>query len=194
MNNFTGKMWTCGGPEIISTYDALRWLAAEVKPASYLEIGVSGGRSMQTIFEIHRPDRMVLCDLWDPNQTWGGSGNTNHRHISDWLYARGYPDSSVRFLDGDSKVLIPTLKEQFELILVDGNHSAEGALQDLINCWPLLSPNGIMILDDVAHPSYPGVALAFTQFISCTPDVDFVMESRRVWWHRVALMCKRTGL
>lgn len=191
MNNFTGKMWTCGGEEVISTYVALQWAAAEVKPKSYLEIGVSGGRSMQTVFNVHRPDRMVLCDLWDSKQAWGGNGASNHYHVATWLRAQGYPDSSVQFMDGDSVVLIPTLKEQFEMILVDGNHSAEGALQDLTNCWPLLSPNGIMILDDVDHFSYPGVALAFTKFISHTPDVDFVMESRRVWWHRVALMCKR---
>lgn len=192
MNKFTGKMWTC--PEnVISTYVALRWAASEVKPKSYLEIGVSNGTSTETVLNTHRPDRMVLCDLWDPQQAWGGSGKNSHQHISNWLQSQGYPESSVQFLDGDSRVLIPTLKESFDLILVDGNHSAEGAFQDLVNCWPLLSPTGLMILDDVDHFSYPGVALGFAKFISHTPDVDFVMESRRVWWHRVAIMCKRNG-
>ena len=37
---------------------------------------------------------------------------------------------------------------QFDLINVDGDHSYEGCLKDMTNCWPLLRDGGIMIVDD----------------------------------------------
>jgi len=38
--------------------------------------------------------------------------------------------------------------KKFDFIYVDGDHNAPQVLEDLCNCWQLLSPGGIMICDD----------------------------------------------
>jgi hypothetical protein len=40
----------------------------------------------------------------------------------------------------------------FDLINVDGDHSFVGALKDCWNCWPLLNPGGLMLIDDMCFP------------------------------------------
>jgi predicted O-methyltransferase YrrM len=190
MNYFANKFWTGTDDTSLNLCEALAWAAAEVKPFSYLEVGVDNGRSCKVVFGAHVPKRVVFCDLWDPDYAWGGQGFSGHNHISQWLRGIGYSESSVLFLDGDSRVLIPTLKESFDLILVDGGHSFEVAFADLINCWPLLNPKGLLVLDDVKHPTYFEVARAFNTFVACTSDVDIVPESKALWRESVVL-CKK---
>lgn len=38
--------------------------------------------------------------------------------------------------------------QTFDLVNVDGDHSYEGALRDCRQCWPLLAPGGLMLVDD----------------------------------------------
>ena len=56
----------------------------------------------------------------------------------------GFPDSSLRLCCGDSKEWLPklaeTLKEKADIVLVDGDHTYEGALTDLKNAVPLVKP------------------------------------------------------
>jgi hypothetical protein len=56
-----------------------------------------------------------------------------------------------RVIEGDSRVVLPQLaeaKEKFRLILVDGGHSYQEAYPDLVNSVPLLSPHGVVVVDD----------------------------------------------
>jgi len=43
----------------------------------------------------------------------------------------------------------------FDLITVDGDHSEEGAFDDLLNVIPHLNVGGILVFDDIAHPTHP---------------------------------------
>ena len=101
---------------------------AFIKPVnSYLEIGVDGGGSLNTVLCEGRPERIVLCDIWDPTYCEHGDAKPRVLEILDFF------EATARFLDGDSKRLIPTLKESFDLVTVDGDHSPEGAYIDLCN-------------------------------------------------------------
>jgi hypothetical protein len=40
------------------------------------------------------------------------------------------------------------IKRQFDLIYIDGDHSAQGVLRDLVLSWPLLLKSGVMICED----------------------------------------------
>jgi predicted O-methyltransferase YrrM len=57
------------------------------------------------------------------------------------------PQTKFTFLECNTQEGIPSLG-QFDLIHVDGDHSYEGALRDMNNCWPLLNHSGLMIVDD----------------------------------------------
>lgn len=87
--------------------------------------------------------------------------------------------SSVEFKTGDSKDVLPTLRQahanSFDLYLVDGDHTYEGALRDMVNGLPLMKRGGIIAVHDVdtgitiaeATPDHPApVYEAFMDFIS----------------------------
>ena len=142
-------------------HSALRFAARWLCPLdSYLEIGVDGGGSLLAVVENvpHPLKHIVLCDLWQ----WERHPHfRSHAHIEEMLKERNVDMTTVDFLDGDSKVMIPSLPLMFDLITVDGDHSAEGALADLNNTWPLLRQGGILVMDDVGHVSYPHLTQVF---------------------------------
>jgi predicted O-methyltransferase YrrM len=86
---------------------------------------------------------------------YGGSGRGNHEHIDAILKELNYK-GDVEFIDGDSRVeLPPKIGElEYDLILVDGDHSYNGAWMDLWNAWKMLKEDGVMIFDDLLHPEH----------------------------------------
>lgn len=165
------KTWTYSGDAGYSLRDAILY-ALKAAPKSYLEIGVDGGMSLEPLLMFHRPERIVLSDIWNPE--YCQHGHNSHAHIAAMLSRLGVDLRDVTFLDGDSKVTIPTLKETFDLITVDGDHSAEGALVDLQNTWPLLNEGGLLLFDDTNHPEYPWLhptMVNWMKSVSPTPEV-----------------------
>lgn len=147
-------------------YDALVDIARQAQPKSYLEIGVSRGDSLTVVLENSTPERLALFDEWGSES--GGQGLGGHDHIIQLLNRLSYHEEAL-FFDGSSHVLLPQFKKTwesckgdlFDLILVDGDHSEEGARQDLYDVVGLLAPGGYVVFDDVApdffHPYLLGV-------------------------------------
>lgn len=52
-----------------------------------------------------------------------------------------------------SREFLPTYTKKFDVIHIDGDHSADGVYQDLVLCHSLLKSNGIMWMDDVEMSS-----------------------------------------
>lgn len=122
------------------------------KIESYLEIGVREGDSSKIVLE-NAPNlkEIYLCDTY--KGFYGGSNRGNHNHLLP--LEQQYPKVKFTFLDGDSKLTIPTINDkQFDLIYIDGDHSPEGALTDLVNCHRILKERGFIIVDDICHPSH----------------------------------------
>jgi len=91
----------------------------------------------------------------------------------------GLPSERVTYLCGDSAVALPGLRERygghFDICLVDGDHTFEGATTDLENALPLVRPGGLIAVHDVdpgramaeATPAHPApVYDALTAFAS----------------------------
>jgi predicted O-methyltransferase YrrM len=136
-------------------HDTLASICAWLQPESYLEVGVDGGGSLGAVLgSAPNLQRLVLCDIWDPR--YCEHGLVSHNHIVTLLAQLGY-FKAVAFMDGDSHLLLPQLPSatMFDLITVDGDHSAEGARRDLDDCWPHLNLGGVLVMDDVRHPTWP---------------------------------------
>jgi SAM-dependent methyltransferase len=54
----------------------------------------------------------------------------------------------------------------FDIIHLDGEHTEKAVAEDLIKCLDHLKPGGILIVDDIRHPYFPGVAYSIWKFIA----------------------------
>jgi len=135
----------------------------------YLEIGTREGGSLRVVLENAGPDieSVWVADMW--GSYWGGSGRGSHAHIDQLLDDFGF-DGRRAFLDGNSRDTIPDLMPEkadtFDLVLVDGDHSAEGGLADLNNVWPLVKPGGCVVFHDITHPEHMYLADVFGEFVA----------------------------
>jgi predicted O-methyltransferase YrrM len=126
-------------------------------PKNVLEIGVRRGMSTVAI-AAGTPDANLTCiDLWI--QGYGERPNPGESAIRPDLLAVGHRGNVV-FHTGNSHQVLPQLFAQqpgveFDLILVDGDHTEAGALQDLRDVFPHLGPGGMLVFDDVGHPMHP---------------------------------------
>lgn len=164
-------------------WDVLEQLCRENVIESYLEIGVSDGGSLRRVVSGNKNlKQLVLCDKW--TATYGGSGRGSNVHIKRLLAELEYKGVTT-FLDGDSKVRIPTLHgyNEFDLVNVDGDHSDAGALTDLTNCWPMVRPGGFLTFDDIVNDSHPTLRGVFW---------DFVKTAKPEWAHEN--ISKRNGV
>ena len=151
-----------------SLYRFLAGHCAAHQVRRYLEIGTRDGGSLRVVLENagQQLEAVWVADKW--GNDYGGSGRGSHEHIEQLLDDCNF-DGLRDFLDGDSRVTIPSLMpeqaEAFDLVLVDGDHSAEGGLADLDNVWPLVRPGGCVAFHDITHPAHPYLAEVFEGFV-----------------------------
>lgn len=167
-----------------SLHATLRFLADDVR--DYLEIGCREGDSLREVV-LHAPalKRVVVCDLWGSD--FGGTGRGSHCHIDRLLDELGFTGERV-FLDGDSRETVPTIRGTFDLVLVDGDHSDEGARADLQNAWPLVVSGGMLLFHDICHPAHPGLMPVWTEFVRCLSNCGETNEI--LWGHGVGVAQK----
>jgi hypothetical protein len=145
------------------------WLAEYARThivQRYLEIGVRDGDSLrQVVANSQTVGVLYMADTW--GDQYGGTGRGTGMHIERLLDDLGYQGERV-FLVGDSRQTIPQMRPQqwADLILIDGDHSAEGALADLKNCWPRLVPGGRLVFHDVHHPEHRYLEDLFLEFVA----------------------------
>jgi hypothetical protein len=81
------------------------------------------------------------------------------------------------------------------IIHIDGSHQYEVVRNDLQNALNLLSPEGVIVLDDYSNFAYPGVARAFWEFyenheigiICATPARIYVAKKQYISSYQLAL-------
>lgn len=128
-----------------------------IQPRNYLEIGVRRGRSVCVVVRACPSVNITAFDMWI--QGYAGMDNPGPEFVRAELSKHGHT-GNISFIDGDSHQTIPFYFKQypeatFDLITVDGDHSEAGAFDDLKNVIPHLSVGGILVFDDIAHPSHP---------------------------------------
>jgi len=69
----------------------------------------------------------------------------------------------------------------YDMIHLDGEHSQTQVTQDLTNLRPLLSQNGILIIDDIFYHSYPGVTAAAFLFIDENNLAPFLLTEKKIY-------------
>lgn len=117
-------------------------LLQTIKPKVAIEIGTYNGGSLQVLSEFS--DKVYAVDL-----------------TPSYRDKRCAELSNVEYLIGDSKTIIPDLVSKInsnddivEFILIDGDHSTQGVLEDITNVLKLLPKQPItIILHDSFNPA-----------------------------------------
>ena len=156
-----------GKPE---TRAFVTFLARQIVPSTFLEIGVRRGWSTAAV-AIASPDCQIYAfDEWHEN--YGGSPNPGPQFVQNELEKFGYTKPIV-FINGNSHKTLPSFfrgnNETFDMILVDGDHSVDGARQDLMDTMPHINVGGAMVFDDTVdceglQEVWDGLVKAFPNF------------------------------
>lgn len=128
-----------------------------LQPKTYLEIGVRKGRSACMVARGCPSVNMVAFDMWIQN--YAGMENPGEEFVRQELIKHGHT-GVISFINGDSHQTIPTFFSQYpdttlDMITVDGDHTEQGAFNDLYNVIPHLSIGGVLVFDDISHPAHP---------------------------------------
>lgn len=123
-----------------------RWLAQHKGRADLraLEIGSFEGRSTMWLCEnilTAAGSRIDCVDLFAPDSVYGDY----HRRFRSNTAA--YREKITEY-PGPSFEMLKRVVGPYDIVYVDGWHSAFGALADGVMSWPLLKVGGIMIFDD----------------------------------------------
>ncbi|HZH26066.1 MAG TPA: class I SAM-dependent methyltransferase [Azospirillaceae bacterium] len=150
---------------------ALLAVAQLVKPSSYLEIGVRRGRSMAAVTSVVPDCAVVGIDMWQTN--YAGMPNPGAEFVKSQLALVGHR-GPAEFIDGNSHEVLPRLFAErpdlvFDMITVDGDHSLEGAAQDLRDVLPRLAIGGVIVFDDISHPLHPELLGLWREMVADDP-------------------------
>jgi predicted O-methyltransferase YrrM len=126
--------------------------AIEHKPKRILEIGTRTGISLCQLLSAYidtsNIERIVSCDLYND----GFISPELVKYNLSYLGISQAIINKIEFKVGDSKIEIPKLNADsgFDYILVDGDHSKEGAMIDLENASQLIIKDGAIVFDDIS--------------------------------------------
>ena len=173
-------------------------LQSERSAFTILEIGSWAGGSAITwaeaIKKFNHGNGLVVCmDPWvqylQANLERGGVYDAMSRAIGQGkilnlfmhnIKASGHEDV-VRFIRGSSDEFLSRLaKNQFDLVFIDGAHTYDQVLKDLINSAPLLRDEGILCGDDLELQA-PMVDMEFQRR---NLEFDFICDPKtNKWYH-----------
>jgi predicted O-methyltransferase YrrM len=146
-------------------------LAELMQPQRYLEVGVFHGQSMAMMGALCPDCEIVGFDLWIPK--YAGLDNFGPDFVRKQLERVGHR-ASVTLISGDSHVTLPEFfaahpTESFDVITVDGDHTEEGAAQDLMHVIPHLRTGGFLVFDDIAYSGFAHLTRVWSQLVASDP-------------------------
>ena len=137
-HNFTNDWFTSNIPiwrEVLAPYAGRR-------DVHYLEVGVFEGRSAIWMLEnvlIHPSSTLTGIDLFP--------GDLKERYLAN-LRLSGHADKAIT-VTGLSQIELRSLQtDSYDIIYIDGGHTADMVLADAVLCWELLKTGGLLIFDD----------------------------------------------
>ena len=155
----------------------------------FLQIGAyTGDATVWLVDNILTQANSVLEDV----DIWTGSDEDEHKAM-DWADIERVYDSRIAFRPNvikykmDSREYLRSVEEPtFDFIYIDGDHTAEGVLQDAVLAWRLLKPGGIIAFDDYLWTDPRGIEYqpgwSIDTFVGIVKDDSEVLVSNSQVW------------
>lgn len=123
---------------------------------AYMEVGVRRGRSLAIVGAMHPKAHLVGFDMWITG--YGGNENPGPALVRSELTKVGHT-GTLELIEGNSRETVPAYfgahpQTFFDVITIDGDHSARGARIDLENAIPRLKIGGVLVFDDITNPAH----------------------------------------
>lgn len=94
----------------------------------------------------------------------------------------------INRIAGRTDIEVPKLpKDYYDLILIDADHSFEGALQDLFSCWEIMKEDSFILMHDTRNPEGE-VGKALKVFKETYPEASVI--SMMGEWQGISLIQK----
>lgn len=185
---------------------ALRAISRAIQPRSYLEIGTRRGWSLAQVLAECPTVRAYSFDWW--MQSYGGVDNPGPGFVRDEMQ-RVAPlhRGELHFLSGNSHDLLPVffqnipfeeteLAEEavvragedapsmFDLVTVDGDHTALGTWWDLADVIPRVAVGGALVFDDLVDSADELLGdVAQSRYAEIRRQPDDLKPSLIALWH-----------
>ncbi|MDP3737336.1 MAG: class I SAM-dependent methyltransferase [Hyphomonadaceae bacterium] len=154
------------------------------------EIGVHHGKSTVLLARtLHGQERLGVCDIFEEQGLNRDASGKGDRDIF-----LGHMRSFGKIKDGELKVFakssedlsVDDTTDRCRFFHIDGGHWPEIVLSDLITADKALLPEGVVALDDVFNPSWPGVGEGFYRFMREHPGrlVPLIIGANKVFLAR----------
>lgn len=153
---------------MFTSYYADRFLGG--KPFDALEIGVHHGKFFIGIENLTPlKGRCLAVDVFsDQDKNIDNSGSGSLSMFNENIAKHATSPERVLPIEMDSLDLVPEElgKNRFGIISIDGGHTTRHTINDLISAQMLLSPAGIVILDDITNQDWTGVMTGAIKFFT----------------------------
>jgi predicted O-methyltransferase YrrM len=166
-------------------------IAQLMRPQRYLEVGVFHGRTMAMIGALCPECELVGFDLWISD--YAGLGNPGPVLVRKQLERAGHK-GRLTLISGNSHVTLPKFfakneTQSFDVITIDGDHTEEGAVQDLRDVIPRLRIGGFLVFDDIVCSGTTYLERVWSQVVASDPR--FVTWEFKELGNGVALALKQ---
>lgn len=166
-------------------------VAKLMRPQQYLEIGVFHGRSMAIVAALSPQCELVGFDQWMP---YAEQSNPGPDLVHEQLKRVGHQGTAT-LISGNSHQTLPEFFRQypnanFDLITVDGDHTEEGAAQDLRDVLPHLKLGGFLVFDDLYFPGFEFLSRVWFSVVASDPR--FLTWEFRELGNGVAIAMRRS--
>ena len=136
-------------------YPIYRDIVRRVAPSSILEIGVRFGYSFAVALDATTTiNRAIGIDMGDGVQQYGGQGDAFLQAVSrlSFMQETRWPHVEMEFYNQDTqKTAYLPFYGKVDLAYIDGDHSPEGCLHDLMLTLPKVTRGGSIVVDDIDH-------------------------------------------
>lgn len=161
-----------GAADLICDVDALQRKRGVV--GARVEFGVHHGRSLILLALLDSESPVLGLDLDDSHV---------RQHIDSYgLTNAAMLTGNTNNIDAERirAELAQVGASSVRMVSIDGDHTYEGTLHDLLTTAELLCAGGVTIVDDVANPIYPGVHQAMVETIDAEHLAPFAAAGGRI--------------